>query len=159
MSRTFDELLWEIASGDGSPEAYKITKGLRPKDTDFILENWDSTEFKPNEDSLGKLQRLVDMINLTESEDPSDYNPTGIGNPADYIQSIKFTDSDENGKPESVEIEKKSEKSEGSDDPNVLSDKGLKDVKDEKDIRQKRIDHFKENWGETDEMKRKKGKQ
>lgn len=30
---------------------------------------------------------------------------------------------------------------------------------DEKDIRQKRIDHFKENWGETDEMKRKKGKQ
>ena len=84
------------------------------------------------------------------------YDPTGIGNPADYMQSIKFTDSDENGKPESVE--------EGSDDPNVLSDKGLKAVRDKiekksKDIRQKRIDHFKENWGETNEMKRRKGKQ
>lgn len=63
MSRTFDELLWEIASGDGSPEAYKITRDLSPKGIDFILKNWDSTEFKPNENELGKLQRLVDMIN------------------------------------------------------------------------------------------------
>ena len=92
--------------------------------------------------------------NITKKE-INDFGPTGIANPADYMQTIKFTDSDEDGKPESVEIEKKSDE--------TVSDERLKDIsdangKEQEDIRQKRIDHFKENWGETDEQKRRKGK-
>lgn len=91
MSRTFDELLWEIASGDGSPEAYRITKGLYPEDVDFILKNWDSTEFKPNENELGKLQRLVDMINSKKTF-VKGLGADGIANPADYLPATRIDD-------------------------------------------------------------------
>ena len=91
MSRTFDELLWDIASGDGSPEAYKITKDLYPEDTDFILKSWDSTELKPNENSLGKLQRLIDMVNGKKTF-VKGLGAAGIANPADYLSAMKIGD-------------------------------------------------------------------
>ena len=91
MSRTFDELLWSIASSDGSPEAYKITKGLYPEGIDFILKNWDSTELKPNENSLGKLQRLIDMINSKETF-VKGLGADGIANPADYLPATRIGD-------------------------------------------------------------------
>lgn len=56
--------------------------------------------------------KIVFTINHDNDEALESFsNPAGILNPADYMQSIKFTDSDEDGKPESVEIEKKSESS------------------------------------------------
>lgn len=116
MSRTFDELLWEIASGDGSPEAYKITKDLYPEDVDFILKNWDSTELKPNENSLSKLQRLVDMINGKKTF-VKGLGADGIVNPADYLPATRigdayekqttYVDEDGDGDVDSVTIREK----------------------------------------------------
>ena len=116
MSRTFDELLWEIASSDGSPEAYKITKDLYPENIDFILKSWNSTELKPNENSLGKLQRLVDMIN-SEKTFVKGLGADGIANPADYLPAMKIEDAyekqmsvedeDGDGDPDKITIEEK----------------------------------------------------
>lgn len=56
-----------------------------------------------------------------------------------------------------VSLERQKNEMELPKNPAERPDREISD-KEYKDIRQKRIDHLKENWGETDEMKRQKKK-
>jgi len=80
----------------------------------------------------GKLRPIQDKSSIQDDE-----NPTGIANPADYMQKITFEDSDENGKPEKVTVEK-----------------GDTEVSDKREkVIDKRVKSMKDGWGKTKVMK------
>lgn len=99
---------------------------------------------KSLEDEIGKgnykpednLESLGTDNDANESKEIN-AGPTGIADPADYMQKITFEDSDENGKPEKVTVEK---------NDTEVSDKREK-------IIDKRVKNMKDGWGKTKVMK------
>lgn len=79
--KNFDELLFNIASGDGSPEAYMITKGLGPKVKNWLTKWFDALPYETNENSLSKLQRVVDYFDGDnfKSDDDIEYLGKALG--------------------------------------------------------------------------------
>lgn len=80
MPKTLDELLYEIAAEDGSPEAYSIANEVPTEQRNEILKRWNAGHFDdlPNANSLTRLQMIVDSIqNEIESkgtEMPEQFN-------------------------------------------------------------------------------------